>query len=101
MIVQGFSPLAIRRGCIIRKYVPEKMNNQTSSSAGAVVNTDCADTVAFSLSYATVTNNPRISEAYDKYLFLPYVTCLSWSAEHLLHVLFTLEPRPTKEHTGS
>lgn len=77
------------------------MNNQTSSSAGAVVNTGRADTVAVSLSYAAVTNNPQISEAYDKYLFLPYVTCLSWSAEDLLHVLFTLEPRQTEEHTGS
>lgn len=59
------------------------MNNQTSISAGAVVNTGRADTVAVSLSYATVTNNPQISEAYDKYLFLPYVPCLSWSAEDL------------------
>lgn len=79
------------------------MNNQASRSAGTAGNIGLKDMCIsqLTLGYAAVTNNPQISEAYDKFFFSFILHVCCGSAAALLHVFFTLEPRRTEEHTGA
>lgn len=80
-----------------------KMNSQASGSVGTAGNIGLKDTCISqpTLSYAAMTNNPQISEAYDKCFSLLYITCLCGPAAALLHVFLTLEFKQTEEHAGS
>lgn len=79
-----------------------KMNSQASGSVGTARNIGLKDSISQpTLSYAAVTNNPQISEAYNKCFSLLYITCLCGPAAALLHVFLTLEFKQTEEHAGS